>query len=77
MLYRQSDGSLIEINRKKYINDTEYYEDIYKYINSISLEKKNIYMENTNTNTNTNENTNDELMGNSNKNIINYIRSNY
>jgi hypothetical protein len=68
MLYRQSNGNLIEINRKKYINDIEYYKEIYKYISSI-IENPKIDRENTMINNN------EELMGNSNDDIINYRES--
>lgn len=70
MLYRLTNGSLIEINRNHYMNDTKYYEAIYKYINSIILKENYFYTENTKTKSNIN--CFDELMGNSNDNIINY-----
>jgi len=67
MLYRKSDGTLIEINRQNYINDTIYYQEIYKFMSSISLDK--MYK------TNDNQSIyNDQYIGNSNESIMEYMK---
>ena len=71
MIYRLKNGNLIEINRKYYINDSNYYEEIYKYINSISKEIDNHFINN---NLQVNKDNFNEIMGNTNDNIMNYIK---
>jgi len=71
MIYRLKNGNLIEINRKYYINDSNYYEEIYKYINSISKEINNHFINN---NLQVNKDNFNEIMGNTNDNIMNYIK---
>ena len=71
MIYRLKNGNLIEINRKYYIDDSNYYEEIYKYINSISKEIDNHFINN---NLQVNKDNFNEIMGNTNDNIMNYIK---
>jgi hypothetical protein len=67
MLYRKSDGSLIEINRKEFINDTNYYQEIYKHICNITREN----IQETFVNMNVSDN---EFMGNTYESINNFIK---
>lgn len=71
MIYRLKNGNLIEINRKYYIDDSNYYQEIYKYINSISKEIDNHFINN---NLQVNKDNFNEIMGNTNDNIMNYIK---